>query len=263
MEALELYLPRETVSELVKMSRSKITTLGIYEDRWMFKDFKTRDEKKLSTFLSTYMTRVLLGKAPSPIYEFEDPREENTDNDWWGHTPAWSLMVALNYKGFITVESEDAAPGNQPGHEGKYENASGLIYVRAVVTGIMLKETAEKFCRLVNIMGCVAYGEHICDNDEDIVLLMQKINRKAAVFPITRSEYYHGETKFTTRLMTTDINMACGGVLRNLSLECRNVLQEQFVCVTVFDPTFNRSADKFLFPTLLAALRSLDLRSLK
>ena len=73
-------------------------------------DVAREEFSKIMSFdkLRDFMTCVVLGKMPSPLYAFADVDEENEDNDWWGGD-AWKLLVEMNVRGLVTHESENNA----------------------------------------------------------------------------------------------------------------------------------------------------------
>jgi len=58
--------------------------------------------------LNSYMLKVVRKEIPSPIYGYEDPNEENSDNDWWtDDNESYLLLILLNEIGLITFNSQD------------------------------------------------------------------------------------------------------------------------------------------------------------
>lgn len=57
--------------------------------------------------LNSYMLKVVRKEIPSPIYGYEHPNEENSDNDWWtDDNESYLLLILLNEIGLITFNSQ-------------------------------------------------------------------------------------------------------------------------------------------------------------
>ncbi len=208
--------------------------------------------------VSRLMTCVVIGKIPSPIYQFEPVEEENTDNDWWG-SPAWELLVAMNLKGFITVESESGGnfvlPDEMGGRSiGTDPYSSGGVKLtkqlkqkitpkeaksRSSVDGILPRDKAQVFVHKMNSLGFVAWGCALSVNVDrrDIVPVTRTMGpdgRRLSFLPFCYRQFVSFQDVLNKKLFEYFMNNE--------------------MSVTVFDPVFGREGVVALFPAIVGAL---------
>lgn len=194
----------------------------------IFKTLKNFDD------LRKFMICVLLEKMPSPLYKFDDLKDKNTDNEWWGND-AWKMLLLMNVKGLITHESEDnGAPVKAKAKKFMQDNK---VVVRASVSGVMLKNNnTDNFLRYVNLKGMIAYKYSFTE----------EYNENQATIPRT-----YMNDKVAASLPTSLAKSVFTESVKNDEIE--QVLLNKCVGVEIIDPNFGVPAVESLFPKILEA----------
>jgi len=200
--------------------------------------------------LGTLMICVVLGRIPSPIYNFEPVEKENPDNVWWRTTKAWEYLVLMNVHGYITDESEeggifilkDEQVKDIVGEDSyKTDGTQGNhFFTRSSVGGMMDSKKADKFIKEMNLLGFISWKSPV---------IIEK-NKIEVSFPRSYGP------KPQLRLMSSiPVNIPFSRmVLESVSNELLYKIINTQVQVIVFDPIFTRKGEDALFPAIVNVL---------
>jgi hypothetical protein len=194
---------------------------------------------ELMTFeeLRDFMVWVVLGKMPSPIYDFRSVDEPNSDNTWWGDD-AWKMLVAMNLRGFVTHEAEPCTQHRDKAIQ-KFQRKN-KVRCRASVSGVMpYNRHARAFLREVNLEGMVAITFPFLEND---------VYDPPSIGRIPRS-YMNDEVNANVVTAMPIETIAFG------NKELERVIMQNCISVVIMDPKFGVPASERLFPTILRHLQ--------